>query len=254
MGRLPGRSEKDFPPPTDDLENLDTSLDSSETFGIFTKKRHILKAQGDIVFLIAGIGLKEKKYFLWSQNLIEHIEEDHDGFIDAYGAGRVLNPVIKLEGKNFDEFKRYCGNFGLGFTEITTHPFCEELKSYCDLTQIAICKPDENNIDTPIFEGAAKKVIVSRYERSIIGKNKCIKHYGTKCIICGFNFAKTYGELGEGFIEVHHLIPISEVKETYKLDPIKDLRSICSNCHSMIHRVSLLTIEELKEKFTEQNA
>ena len=47
-------------------------------------------------------------------------------------------------------------------------------------------------------------------------------------------FAKTYGDLGKEFIEVHHLHPVSEgVRE---VNPVEDLIPLCSNCHSMIHR------------------
>jgi predicted HNH restriction endonuclease len=68
--------------------------------------------------------------------------------------------------------------------------------------------------------------------------------YGTSCKVCGFNFGETYGTHGEGFIEVHHLNPVSEgIRKT----TIKDLRPVCANCHRMLHRGSvLLSIEELK--------
>jgi 5-methylcytosine-specific restriction protein A len=49
------------------------------------------------------------------------------------------------------------------------------------------------------------------------------------------NFEKFYGVVGKGFIEVHHLIPLSDIKKEYELDPIKDLRPVCPNCHAMIH-------------------
>lgn len=55
------------------------------------------------------------------------------------------------------------------------------------------------------------------------------------CEICGFDFSKKYGDLGSDFIEVHHVKPISEMKENEKTK-IEDLVMLCSNCHSMIHR------------------
>ncbi len=49
---------------------------------------------------------------------------------------------------------------------------------------------------------------------------------------------------------MHHLKQLSEVGEEYEVDPIKDLRPVCPNCHSMLHRKRLaLSIEELKEIF-----
>jgi 5-methylcytosine-specific restriction protein A len=54
------------------------------------------------------------------------------------------------------------------------------------------------------------------------------------CEACGFDFEQTYGELGEGFIHVHHVIPLhfSGVVDT-RLD---DLALLCANCHQMVHR------------------
>lgn len=47
---------------------------------------------------------------------------------------------------------------------------------------------------------------------------------------------KVYGELAKGFIHIHHLIPLSDIKENYSLDPKKDLIPVCPNCHAMLHR------------------
>ncbi|MCF0241746.1 MAG: HNH endonuclease [Treponema sp.] len=57
-----------------------------------------------------------------------------------------------------------------------------------------------------------------------------MQYYGTKCVVCGFDFEKTYSELGKGFIHVHHLKEISSIDKEYELDPIKDLRPLCPNC------------------------
>lgn len=68
-----------------------------------------------------------------------------------------------------------------------------------------------------------------------------------ECIVCGFSFFKIYGEIGEGFIECHHIIPVSEYI-TNTTTYLKDLALVCSNCHRMLHRKRpWLTIEQLKE-------
>lgn len=65
--------------------------------------------------------------------------------------------------------------------------------------------------------------------------------------MCGFDFAKTYGELGEKFIEAHHIKPVSQMDENEKTS-IDDIIMVCSNCHSMIHRKKpWLTIDKIKE-------
>lgn len=66
-------------------------------------------------------------------------------------------------------------------------------------------------------------------------KETAIKKNELKCGICDFDFYDIYGELGKGFIECHHRIPISEYKENMKTS-IDDLALVCSNCHRMLHR------------------
>jgi 5-methylcytosine-specific restriction enzyme A len=110
--------------------------------------------------------------------------------------------------------------------------------------------PEEipTNEQEALFEGAKRTITVNAYERSNKARQLCIKHYGTTCIVCDFDFEEKFGEHGKGFIHVHHLTPISDIGEHYEIDPIKDLRPICPNCHSMLHRVEPpLTIEELKD-------
>jgi 5-methylcytosine-specific restriction enzyme A len=47
---------------------------------------------------------------------------------------------------------------------------------------------------------------------------------------------------------VHHLRPLSEIGEEYLLNPEEDLRPVCANCHSMLHRRrTALGVEELRE-------
>jgi len=95
-------------------------------------------------------------------------------------------------------------------------------------------------------EGTTKLIPVNVYERNLKARKKCIEHYGYNCSVCDFNFGETFGELGEGFIHVHHLKPLSEIGQEYTLDPINDLRPVCPNCHCMLHRQTpILSIEEL---------
>jgi len=85
-------------------------------------------------------------------------------------------------------------------------------------------------------EGAALFKLVKQYERSRINRAACIEIHGTTCRICDFDFGAKFGELGEGFIHVHHIVPASEMGGSYSLDPGKDLLPVCPNCHAMLHR------------------
>jgi len=98
------------------------------------------------------------------------------------------------------------------------------------------------------YEGATKHITVNVYERNAKARRACISRYGVDCSVCGFNFKSAYGDAGDGFIHVHHLKPLSEVGEEYELDPVKDLRPVCPNCHAMIHRrIPAYTIAEMKQ-------
>lgn len=107
--------------------------------------------------------------------------------------------------------------------------------------------------DTVYKEGSIKQITINAYERNPEARKKCLKHWKYKCQCCGFDFEKTYGEIGKNFIHVHHKKPLSEIREEYELDPINDLIPVCANCHAMIHRkIPAYEIEEIKF-FLEQN-
>ncbi len=107
--------------------------------------------------------------------------------------------------------------------------------------------PTDNEEKKTYTEGTANQITQTRYERNPYARAACIKHYGYSCSICEFDFEKRFGELGKEFIHVHHLTQVATVGKTYEVDPIKDLRPVCPNCHAMLHRQNPpLTIEELK--------
>jgi 5-methylcytosine-specific restriction protein A len=70
---------------------------------------------------------------------------------------------------------------------------------------------------------------------------------GLSCQVCDFSFEENFGELGKGFIEAHHVFPISKLTEE-TATKIEDLAFVCSNCHRMLHRRRpWLGIEELNK-------
>lgn len=107
--------------------------------------------------------------------------------------------------------------------------------------------PEEVESQLRYSEGTSTRVVVNAYERSAEARAECIRHYGAKCVVCAFDFRVAYGEIGAGVIHVHHLIPLADIKRAYKVDPVKDLRPVCPNCHAIIHIARpALTIERLK--------
>ncbi len=109
--------------------------------------------------------------------------------------------------------------------------------------------PEEETEPETHEEGSAASVEVNRYERSEAARQACLEHYGAECEVCGLRFEERYGEIGEGFIEVHHEVPLSETDGDVEVDPIDDLKPVCPNCHAMLHRESPpLAVDDLKER------
>ena len=106
---------------------------------------------------------------------------------------------------------------------------------------------DEIPNPATVFEGAKKEIVVNRYERNREARERCIAAHECKCAVCGMDFEKVYGEIGRGFIHVHHIVPLSSIGKEYELDPINDLIPVCPNCHAMLHRHDPpLMVEELR--------
>ena len=101
-------------------------------------------------------------------------------------------------------------------------------------------------------EGARMQVEVNRYERSHLNRSACIRLRGTRCLVCGFDFGSCFGELGRGFIHVHHVVPVSEIGDSYVINVAADLVPVCPNCHAMLHRKSPpYAVDELKRILVE---
>lgn len=107
-----------------------------------------------------------------------------------------------------------------------------------------------------LVEGA----ILQERDREIHQRNPqlrqlCIEAYGNRyeCVVCGMNFVSTYGEIGKEFIEVHHLYPISETDGEHEVNPATDMIPLCSNCHSMIHRLEDKSDWKKLKELYEQN-
>lgn len=100
-----------------------------------------------------------------------------------------------------------------------------------------------------LWEGERFTVLQVGYERNLKARSLCLEVYRHICRICDFDFAKVYGDIGEDFIHVHHLVPVSKRDGAYKVDFRRDLRPVCPNCHAMIHRrAEAYTINEVRTR------
>ena len=126
------------------------------------------------------IGLIEKRrYSLYTFSMIYSERESHENgdFIAKIGG---FDPVLRLRYLYYENGKWYAVNILLS-----------EIVSGLD----------------EYIEGEKKEVLVNSYERNPMARAACLLIHGLDCKICGLNFKKIYGDIGEGFIHVHHLSP-----------------------------------------------
>lgn len=117
------------------------------------------------------------------------------------------------------------------------------------LDQLSPSNPDNIQDGSDAFisapEGKAALRIHLRRERS----KKLIEAFKAAltdpcCEACGMRFADVYGDLGAGYIEAHHKIPVSSLDEA-SCTNISDLAALCANCHRIIHKNGLMPVEDL---------
>lgn len=118
--------------------------------------------------------------------------------------------------------------------------------------------PVDSNSHEEFLEGQRQRRESSYFlrNRRLVAEAKAT--HGLACQACGFNFHNTYGDIGSGFIECHHLNPLSE-RYRSKAAPssnIRDVSVLCSNCHRMIHRLMRkekrwIPLDELRKLLTD---
>lgn len=104
---------------------------------------------------------------------------------------------------------------------------------------------DGAEVDVSAEEGRAALRIHLRRERSrtlIDAFKQSLASFA--CETCGDDMAAIYGELGAGYIEAHHKVPVSLIEEG-ETTRLSDLAALCANCHRMIHRNGLMSVEAL---------
>lgn len=117
--------------------------------------------------------------------------------------------------------------------------------------EVAESDIQDEHIDE-VVEGKSKVAIHKRYERNSalvrkVKKQRLKDDPLLQCEVCGFSYLDTYGDIGKGFIEAHHLNPIGE-RDGEQVTNKKDLALVCSNCHNMIHKgAPVFELEELKK-------
>lgn len=201
----------------------------------------------------------------WQLNL-NHSEncdrwEENDKYwvlIDVTQERYFVAPERWLAKNIYDEFEKYKINHG-GVRPLNNeskhHKKSEcEIKEWEEAWEIIferknpLIYDDEIQRDAVYIEGSVTSIKVNYYERNQAARKACLDLMGDSCVVCGFNFKSVYGDVGNGFIHVHHKVELSFIKESYSINPKNDLVPVCPNCHAMLHRKQpAYSIEELKD-------
>ncbi len=97
-----------------------------------------------------------------------------------------------------------------------------------DVTEVLEIKEQKKLAHHTAFEGRIKSS----------DKTKIKQVLGYDCAVCGKNMGVEYGEIGKGYIELHHKIPYSQMKENdNRILTIEDFCVLCPSCHRMIHKL-----------------
>lgn len=171
--------------------------------------------------------------------------------LDPNYQGKGMESYSKLDKEIFEEFRldiKILHQLASEIRQVSDNP---ELSS-----EVSKIENDETTETDSVREGQVlyklhkvrerdRKIVDAKKKKVLIDKGEL------QCEACNFDFEKTYGIMGKGYIECHHLIPLAnyQVNKETNLD---DLALLCSNCHRMIHKnLNITSIKEFKSRWNE---
>lgn len=219
------------------------------------------------VFEYHGTGIPMETRIYWN---VEYLVKGETHFLELFYRGIAYQARIQME----DSFRLrtrmwWPGKLTEHITNAEGYPYMRFERIGNDQYSVDFIAPNFFEIDNSMGEqqlyevqetdssnSEGKRLVYycTYYERKPKNREKAIKIHGVRCKVCEMTFQEMYGELGIGFIEVHHLRPLHSLTEEIMINPETDLVPVCSNCHKMIHRNKGYTysVEELR-KIIENN-
>lgn len=237
------------------LENVLIIFNASKNDG--NKRRVIGFYIGATIFKEPFININPKRIFVSNFSFASYniqVKSENAYLFENENERNIYLPFSKKDG------------YGYGQSNIWYANNNSRSKKFRDNIIIQIEKIISENItdnsyndELKYFEGKINSRVkeVFTLTRNAFARKKCLEYHfpdkiNYRCTLCGFDFEKQYGSLGEKFIEVHHIeshTTKSMTKGKHEINPVKDLIPICSNCHSVIHRlrpaVSIRKMEEI---------
>ncbi len=205
------------------LLNKETGLTTSRLIGLLLEELEVSGRDAEII-----TGRKDTYFSQKVRNLVSHRTLENKGLASYKRIGR--DGLHKIT--NIGE-KYLLGNIN-GFTFIFDNNFTENQRK-------EIIDSDYKNLI--IEEGYTKFSQIKTKTRSRKLAEVAKQHFTINekiyCSACNFGFEDFYGEIGRGYIEIHHIKPIFAYDDRLEQninDALENVTPVCSNCHRMIHR------------------
>lgn len=215
---------------------MNLSSDGLHTSDLIPKLRDLLKPEDEDLEILSG--RNDDKFSQKVRNLKAHSTFERFGYAKYQdGVVKITDSGIKYLQENMDNLKYLLVN-NFKWTD---------LKEGLNVVQ----KSNEEKRKIEIFdetitiqEGVGRFVQAKVYERSSKLRKIAIEYFTNDgdilCNACSFSFKKFYGDIGCGYIEIHHVKPVfkyedEELDKTIE-NALSNLMPVCSNCHRMIHR------------------
>lgn len=234
MNYFPGTDKNEI-----DTIKFDSNIQVNISF--FTKKSLVENAINQYSFIIVGTGNKNKQYYLWSFLKIEKITKDKN-YYTASGTGLYFSsPILLNHLQGFENFKTFCGNFGIGFQNITKHNFCSTMLSFTNEVNLSknltVKTIEEKEVLTDLIKKLNKRMMqilpqkrnieieqIIRNDRQIVSLLKQASNYKCQFPNCD---AEIKTKTGLNYVEVAHVKPVKEGGQSV----LGNLLVLCPNHH-----------------------
>ena len=245
-------SESELILPT--LMLLERSPEGLNTSQLIERLTATLHPTGDDMEIL--VGRNDTRFSQKVRNLTSHDTLTEQG-LAIRGTGRNQPFRITDEGRTLYEAHRDSLDVLTGFSLDDSEPA---------LRQIATNNPIEILDDALIREGQLRLRTTEYRTRSRQLRISAVRHFSRSgyihCSACEFEFGKAYGSIGRGYVQIHHLKPVSFMRgEAMSMgDALANVRPLCANCHQMAHRKTpplkiayLKSIVSVSYNYSEEN-
>lgn len=133
----------------------------------------------------------------------------------------------------------FVGRYFFGSLAVNERRFLSEVGTFLSVLLAGIGdRDDDPNVYPQLSGKEGRKIAVAHIRRERVAALAVAakKRDDYECRVCHLRFAERYGPLGREFAEAHHIVPLSK-SAVERVVKVKDLITVCANCHRMLHRL-----------------